>query len=262
MKVDALLFSDELDVLEMRFAILQDVVDVFIITEMPVTFSGKPKLLHFHENRKRFAKWMPKIWHNVVTGFPPSCNNPTPWDRENYQREQIRQYLINPYLDDNDLIVISDVDEIPNPEVFSTSPKDGILSLQMHLSYWYMNCRTTTRRAFSAKLVTGTFLKSHTAREIRWTDPAHDLCQNGGWHFAWLGSTERLIKKTFDYGHCNDSDTFPLREALANGLRPGLDCGLPLFPSGMVSKVPIDESFPKYVIDHRVDLIQQGYILA
>ena len=62
-------FFNELDVLEIRLAELDPVVDVFIIAEAAKTHSGEHKPLYFQENRERFAPWLDKIRH-IVVKFP------------------------------------------------------------------------------------------------------------------------------------------------------------------------------------------------
>src|ERR1700761_3599774 len=58
---DAIIFSHDVEMLEIRIAELQDVVDKFIILESNVTYSGQPKRLYFDENRALFEQWADKI---------------------------------------------------------------------------------------------------------------------------------------------------------------------------------------------------------
>ena len=67
MKVfDSIIFFNELDLLEMRLNILNDVVDYFVVTESPFTVSGNEKPLYYAENKDRFGKFNDKIIHHVT----------------------------------------------------------------------------------------------------------------------------------------------------------------------------------------------------
>ena len=71
MKVfDSIIFFNELDLLEMRLNILNDVVDYFVVTESPFTVSGNEKPLYYAENKDRFGKFNDKIIHHVTEEIP------------------------------------------------------------------------------------------------------------------------------------------------------------------------------------------------
>jgi beta-1,4-mannosyl-glycoprotein beta-1,4-N-acetylglucosaminyltransferase len=125
---DCFYFFDELDLLEIRLNILDNYVDQFVLVEAKETFNGKPKPLFYEQNKDRYTKWNHKIKHYVVEDFPnnriilekalasPNTGNKEHWwVREFYQKES----LINALTDcsDDDLIFISDVDEIWNPDI-------------------------------------------------------------------------------------------------------------------------------------------------
>jgi hypothetical protein len=67
---DCFTFLNEFDLLEIRLHELAPVVDRFVIAESPVTFTGRPKPLHFLDNRARFAAFADKIIHIVVDDQP------------------------------------------------------------------------------------------------------------------------------------------------------------------------------------------------
>ena len=59
--IDSIIFFNELELLEMRLNILNDVVDTFVITESPFTVSGNEKPLYYLENKDRFGKFMIRL---------------------------------------------------------------------------------------------------------------------------------------------------------------------------------------------------------
>ena len=86
MVYDCFPFFNELELLELRFVELNDVVDRFVIAEAPVTHAGKPKPMSFLEKRDRFKPWLDKIIHVVVDDMPTGTND---WARENHQRNSL-----------------------------------------------------------------------------------------------------------------------------------------------------------------------------
>ena len=63
--VDAILMSNEVDLLEIRMNELDSVVDKFFIIESNATFTGLPKKTHFADNRARFARFEDKITYTL-----------------------------------------------------------------------------------------------------------------------------------------------------------------------------------------------------
>ena len=106
---DCFILYNELDLLELRLRELEGVVDRFVLVEAPVTFSGVPKPLLCHENRRRFSKWRSKIRHVVVNDMPTGKD---PWAHENHQRSAIVRGI--PDASPSDGIILSDGDEIPS----------------------------------------------------------------------------------------------------------------------------------------------------
>jgi beta-1,4-mannosyl-glycoprotein beta-1,4-N-acetylglucosaminyltransferase len=109
--IDAVIFSVELDMYEVRLRELWDVVDVFLVLESNATFTGEPKPLTFAENTDRFAFAKEKIVHRHIDQYqlPP---NESPFYNEGRMRYAMNQH-IEQLSDEGDLIIMSDVDEIP-----------------------------------------------------------------------------------------------------------------------------------------------------
>ena len=108
---DCFTFFNELDLLEIRLNILNDKVDYFVLVEATKTHSGLDKELFYYNNKERFAHFNHKIIHIVVNDMP-KVKNGNRWDLENWQRNAIMLGLTK--CEQNDVIVISDLDEIPN----------------------------------------------------------------------------------------------------------------------------------------------------
>ena len=108
---DCFTFFNELDLLELRLRELNPLVHRFVLVEAPQTFTGLTKPLHFKLNRDRFEGFLPKIVYVELPEFP--IGMVSAWDREHYSRRAMMRGLTDTAPDD--LVLISDVDEIPKP---------------------------------------------------------------------------------------------------------------------------------------------------
>ncbi|EJD54629.1 glycosyltransferase family 17 protein [Auricularia subglabra TFB-10046 SS5] len=111
---DAVLFTTELDLLDIRWNELDPVVDKFFIVENNVTFTGRPKRQDFARHRSRFAKFEHKIVYQSLAGtIPPSRE---PFDVENNHRAAMTRLLESNLVGGRSLplVIFSDTDEIPS----------------------------------------------------------------------------------------------------------------------------------------------------
>ena len=135
---DSIIFYNELDLLELRMNILDSVVDYFVITEATKTFSGNPKPLYFQENKDRFKKWKHKIIHHVTVDDAENYDDliegklyhrplkedniyqlPHYYQRDVFQRDSSIYGILKEAKED-DIILTSDTDEIPNPNALQS----------------------------------------------------------------------------------------------------------------------------------------------
>ncbi|KAK3816399.1 MAG: glycosyl transferase [Benniella sp.] len=112
---DAVIFSVELDMLEIRIREMWDVVDHFVILESNTTFTGNPKNETFKEYKERFAFASSKISYKSV---PLRSLRPgeTPWVNEGNMRRAMTDFLVESGIQDNDLVIFADVDEVVQRE--------------------------------------------------------------------------------------------------------------------------------------------------
>ena len=108
--IDCFVFYNELDMLNLRLHELNEHVDYFILVEANKTYSNNPKNFIFEQNKFKYQKFLHKIIHIKVNDMPNGTNN---WEREFHQRNCIgRGVELVTNLDDEDIILLSDVDEI------------------------------------------------------------------------------------------------------------------------------------------------------
>ncbi len=221
---DCFSFFNELDLLEIRLNVLKDVVDKFVLVEAGETHTGKPKPLYFKENEARFAAFRDRIIYVAIERFPEVCT--TSWARENWQRNAIAEGLKG--AKDDDVILISDLDEIPRPEkiakyvgtpgvtVFDQTYYAFYLNYRNVRQQWWHGTRMVSYKDFchafdGVKVHEDEFLppsvnEGTTASKIRCrrlprSRGGEHVVKNGGWHFTCLGGAEALAKKIASFAH-------------------------------------------------------------
>ncbi len=224
---DCFTFFNELDILELRLSELDATVDRFVLAEATRTFSNEPKPLIFRDNRERFARFLHKIEHVVVDDLPAEGDA---WDREAFQRNAVARGLGRAAPDD--VIMLSDVDEIPFPEHVAALTRDAVRG---HI--WFIECDYFTYklnlqienkwiglcavRAVQKKhLPPLQELRGYRARQSRRLPMAlnqainvaknivrvghpltHRLVEHGGWHFTFINTPEKIQYKIKSYAH-------------------------------------------------------------
>jgi beta-1,4-mannosyl-glycoprotein beta-1,4-N-acetylglucosaminyltransferase len=196
---DTFPFFNELEMLELRFEILDPVVDRFVLVESTVTYSGLPKPLYYAENRQRFAHWEHKIVHVVVDDTPDTGE--WRWGREFHQRNQIVRGLVDCRCDD--IVMLSDVDEIPDPAAVAARLRGGY-----HQEYmlYYLNCLHMNENMIGTTTLYHFQFAVHEPQAIRHRRWAYPRIERGGWHFAYAMSPDRIRTKLHAFSH-NEFDT-------------------------------------------------------
>jgi beta-1,4-mannosyl-glycoprotein beta-1,4-N-acetylglucosaminyltransferase len=202
---DCFFFNDELDLLETRLQELGDAVDRFVLVEGDRTYRGVPKPLHFEQNRDRFAPWVDKISH-VIARLEPEGSYA--WNRENQQRAILGSYL-DAEAGPDDLILLGDVDEIPDRDAFEylrrrTGPPIRLLmSHAVYFANWLMprpwadGTLAFHRGQFTEPMVRLQLGDNH--RE--WDGYREHQLADAGVHLSFLGGAEGVRDKLEAYSH-------------------------------------------------------------
>jgi beta-1,4-mannosyl-glycoprotein beta-1,4-N-acetylglucosaminyltransferase len=202
MLVDTFMFYNELDVLELRLTVLDEYVDRFVLVESELNHAGGTKELFFTVNRDRFAKWLHKIEHVVVTAAE-SPRDSNPWSREKYQRSCILRGLVD--VPDSAIVMVSDVDEIPNLEVIPWERLDhAISSVHMWMFYYSFDFILTTEPWFGTVITTCELFKKYGPnhfRDNRWNFAKY---HSAGWHLSSFGDGKHVANKLNTFAHSND----------------------------------------------------------
>jgi len=227
MKVyDCFTFFNEFELLELRLDLLNNVVDHFVLVEANKTHKNDPKEFNFEKNKHNFEKYLDKIIYIKVEDMP-EYNPENEWKLENYQRNCIARGLKN--TDPDDIVFISDIDEIPNPNVLvmlndnkssvnfrtrgriqldliqilkfpeSIFKNHGMklldrtpLALEQTLFYYFVNCRS--QGSWNGTVITKAKHLS-TPQKLRNRRDKFPRIRNSGWHFSYLGGVDKILLK-------------------------------------------------------------------
>jgi len=199
MLVDCFIFYNEIDVLKKRLRYLDGVVDKFILVESTVTHRGEEKKLFYDENKKEFEEWSDRIIHIIIRDNPTDKD---PWIRENFQRNCITRGLDE--FKDDDIVMVSDVDEIPNRTTLRLPPDVKMCSYNMIAFQYNFNYIQELEPWYGTVITTKEVLMQvspQKMREMRWSIPHYN---NAGWHLSSFGDEVFVANKIQNYAHCHD----------------------------------------------------------
>ena len=204
--------------MDLRFNILNNFVDKFVVCEARFTHSGNKKEIRFDPNN--FKKFKDKITHIVVENDPVDQSTEKKLDsgekrsnsirRIEFQRNEILRGLKE--AEENDYIIYSDNDEIPNLENFNYSKnKSKIILFKQNLYYYKFNLAYPKLDWYGSKSCKKKDLKSISwLRNIKtkkynflridtfFSNTKYvnlRIVENGGWHFTNLKTPEQLYQK-------------------------------------------------------------------
>jgi beta-1,4-mannosyl-glycoprotein beta-1,4-N-acetylglucosaminyltransferase len=206
--IDCFIFYNEVDMLDYRLNILDSVVDFFVIVESTHTFVGKKKPLYFLENYERFEKFKDKIIHVIVDDFPFKTNvdfsKNQQWDNEHFQRNCISRGLNYLKLKNNDVLIVSDLDEIPDPRTLNkiklNEIKVTVNSLEMDLYYYNLRAIYSKKWCASKVILYKLYIESKLSfEEIRSLNAS--IIKQGGWHLSYFGSVSFIKNKIQNFSH-------------------------------------------------------------
>lgn len=270
---DCIPFFNELDILKLRMQILSPYVDKFVIEESSVTFSGEPKEMIFDKNREMFAEFADKIEYVAVTDSPLS--GVTTHERDKFQKNKLILGLKACGCKPEDIIIFSDVDEIPNPktltDILENFDDSKIYHFAQRMFYCFLNMEEISGNLLSItgefpgverKMWLGTKVCSFGnlpkegivyLREVSPCDERSVRVEDGGWHFGYMGGNgekdvaKRIGIKVQAAAHQEYNKERYLSEAVDRLL-----CGEDIFDrNAKFIRVSLDESYPEYLREHQ-----------
>jgi len=260
--VDCFMYFDEDLVLEIRLNTLCDYVDQFIIVEAKQDHSGKQKKLNFDINK--FSKFKDKITYLVLSELPKNVYSiKKNWHPAHIRDQFQRNYLEKGYTkyDDEDLIMISDIDEIPNPKKISqfNIKNKYACFIQKNFQFKINRINITNPNWVGTKICQKKFLKSpQWLRNIKtknrswwqfYKDKSPQIIEDGGWHFSFLKTPELIQKKINSFAHQEfNEEKFTNLDLIKNRLNSNKD----IFDRNYsYKKIEINNEFPDYILKNK-----------
>jgi hypothetical protein len=221
--IDVVTYNGERELFEIRYNILKDYVDEFIVVEFDKTFSGKPKEWKFSKDFTE--EQLPKVWYREITEDEyeiymdlahnsPNTQGADHWKREFCQKESIKDCLR--HLQDDDIVFIGDCDEIWHKNILK--PKLETLKLKLEVYTYYLNNR-------SSEEFWGTLVSEY--RNIK------DVCLNhlrtnaprsiyiAGWHFT---SMHHQLRQKLEDSYTEESyNSAQVRSSLDENIKQNKD---------------------------------------
>ena len=236
MIIDACMFYNELDMLELRFRTLEDTVAYFVVCEADLTHSGRPKPMTLADNMERFSRWRDQLIY-VTVNLPTDVDS---WTRERMHRENLR-YGIALVATDNDLVVVGDCDEIPRPEALrKVNPAMGA---KLELDFFYYNARTRVKQGWAIGCLP--WGDEQSPNKIR-TLEGHtvETIDKGGWHFSYFMDSDAIVDKLNAFMHHGDIAANVPRDA--DYIRKRIEAGQDIYSGRgiQLESVPLADDLP------------------
>jgi len=248
---DTFTFFNEFDLLEIRLHELSDVVDKFVLVEADRTQSNQPKPFYYEENKEHFKDYWDKIIPIKVYNTERFWDGGCQWCIDNATRDMV---LTEVQYAPDDIVIIDDSDTIPRASVIKNHVYTGPVRLAMMESYYYFNCLHFNGTAgWSASQLWRYGDIPNRASQIRAFMPGlvDAIVPDAGWHFSYMGGIEAIQRKIRAGSHWRECGTPDILDE--NHLAKVMANGSDLFnrPNYNVTTVPLDERFPKYILDNR-----------
>jgi beta-1,4-mannosyl-glycoprotein beta-1,4-N-acetylglucosaminyltransferase len=257
--VDCFIFYNELDLLNYRLNILNDCVDYFVLVEATHTFVGKEKPLFYQENKEFFKEFNHKIIHIIVDDFShkyPNINieKGEQWNNEKFQRNCIKRGLDTLKLNDDDIFTVTDLDEIPDPNIFEKIKKNEInidvVTIELDFYYYNLNCKINGQWPLSKMISYKKYKELDISCEEIRQNMSFEIIPNAGWHLSYFGNEQFIKNKIENFGHqeLNIAD-FTDENKISNRIKNKLD--VYDRPNNTMINIPIEDNNnlpPKYYL--------------
>jgi len=237
---DCFMYFDEDIVLDVRLNVLDKYVDKFVIIESEFNHKGEKRNPLFDINK--FIKFKDKIEYILIGTMPNEIESISEkdskneiyrksifnaWKRENYQRNQIKKGLIS--ASNEDWVIISDLDEIPNLEKINIKEiKEDLIFFKQDMMYYKFNLKLKDYKWVGSKackmknLISPQWIRDIKDKKYSWwrIDTFFSkrkyknifFVKDGGWHFSYLKNPKNIEKKLKSYLHHIDYDLNPVGE--------------------------------------------------
>ena len=261
--IDCFMYFDDNLVLDIRLNTLNKYVDKFVIAEATLDHAGNSKKLNF--DIKNFVKFKDKINYIVVEDIPKNVENfKKNWHpahmRDQFQRNALERGYKN--FNEEDLIMISDVDEIPNPSKISEFQIQNKYAcfIQKNFQAKINRLNITEDKWPGTKICQKKYLRSpqwlrniKTKKKKIWQfykEKEPQIILDGGWHFSFLKDYNLIQKKIKSFAHqeFNKENFTDVRQ-----IEERINSGNDIFERNYkYKKIDLDDQFPEYILKNKL----------
>ena len=256
MLIDAFIFFNEKELVELRIKYLNSIVDFFVVVEADITHQGKKKDWNFkyllENNLKKFAK---KIQYHQVNINPEKIRNEESWiiddikgddswRIENFQRNYIKTACKK--FSNEDILIISDVDEIPSKtklEFIKSCDFKKIAPVAFEQALFHIDCNYLKLESWRGSIVTTMQIcNAYSPHRLRRSRNRISHLSDAGWSFSSFGGPSRIQEKLESIAHTEfNNEKFKNAEHIINCQKTGKD----LFHRNVTAKKIDKKFFPK-----------------
>jgi beta-1,4-mannosyl-glycoprotein beta-1,4-N-acetylglucosaminyltransferase len=283
---DCFMYFDEDVVLDLRLNVLDKYVDYFVIIESSFTHKGDKRELKF--NKKKFKKFEDKIIYLIFDQEPLNIEKITGDEdegeksrkyifnaafRENGQRNHILKGLQK--AQDEDIILVSDVDEIPNLESLDfINIKEKIILFRQDMFYYKFNLKlpnlvwTGTKACKKKYFKTPQWIRNIKDKkysfyrldtffsQTKYTNVK--FVENGGWHFSNIKTAEEIEYKLKSYLHHREFDINPMTKSEIHSIIKNKQAIYDLRVDKRINKIGDGSKLEKYPIKKLPKFLQNN----
>lgn len=248
---DCFMFHNEVDMAILRMYELRNVVDYHVICESYETHSGLLKETMYSDFlMARLPNWLQeKVILVQVDSL--SGDGRDSWQREAYHRSCISYGLDG--LEPDDLVIVSDCDEIVRPDVVPLIKDKAGLTLDLY--YYTLNNRVKQFWGIGASRW-GVY---QDVNGIRTNAMGGNQIDKAGWHLSYFGDEAFIAEKLKSFMHHDIAQQYNVNEArIKHALKHNLD----LYGRGEIEfeYVPTGAHLPAYVLDNLDKYRAMGWV--
>jgi beta-1,4-mannosyl-glycoprotein beta-1,4-N-acetylglucosaminyltransferase len=237
----------DLDLLEIRLNTLAEVVSKFLIVEAPITHTLIPKPLVFLENQSRFEQFKDKIIYMTA-----ECRHDNPFVNDWNYRNILFDNIPNPKFDD--VILMSDLDEISHPEILKESIDNLTQPLVNETSYRFFCVNLEGRKSNDTIILRHDCIKDdiYKYRDAR-NKGFFRKVENAGWHFSSCGNLSNIVKKLNAFAHAIEVPDYAKNEDFIKSQirRKAGDWNIDS-PDNTLKQLDINyENLPRFLVDNQ-----------
>lgn len=233
---DCFTYNGEDDLVKIRCEELKEFDVTHVLVESNYTFTGKWKDLKYNKSNEY------RIEYFVANHLP---NNGNAWDNEKAQRNYILNALQILGANDNDIVIISDADEIVKSSILSNyNPISTLTALNMDTYRYYYNCLEASQNWNMARIMNYSYLKQKSPDEVR-NSGFERILNDAGWHFSYMGGYEKMLEKIESFSHTE----LNTEEFKSNLLYKYKSCQS-LFGDDFWSVIPVNVNFPTEILNN------------